>query len=102
MKLLVFTLPGMLAYPMFAAGLLGGLALLLGVYARQTALLFGAAPHWRRMGLRAQRLATHQPERRLGVPGFPRDRIAGAVADRRRRFGMEAQPGAGAGMKWNR
>lgn len=59
-KLLVFTLPGtaqyfasvglpgMLAYPVFAAELLGGLALLLGVYARQAALvliplLLGAA-----------------------------------------------------------
>lgn len=50
LKLLVFTLPGtaqyfasiglpgMLAYPVFAAELLGGLALLLGVYARQVAL----------------------------------------------------------------
>jgi putative oxidoreductase len=50
LKLLVFTLPGtaqyfasiglpgMLAYPVFAAELLGGLALLLGVYARQAAL----------------------------------------------------------------
>ncbi len=50
LKLLVFTLPGtaqyfasiglpgMLAYPVFAAELLGGLALLLGVYARQMAL----------------------------------------------------------------
>lgn len=50
LKLLVFTLPGtaqyfasiglpgMLAYPVFAAELIGGLALLLGVYARQVAL----------------------------------------------------------------
>lgn len=50
-KLLVFTLPGtaqffasvglpgVLAYPVFGAELLGGLALLLGVYARQAALL---------------------------------------------------------------
>lgn len=50
LKLLVFTLPGtvqyfesigfpgVLAYPVFAAELLGGLALLLGVYARQVAL----------------------------------------------------------------
>ena len=50
LKLVVFTLPGtaqyfasiglpsFLAYPVFAAELLGGLALLLGVYARQTAL----------------------------------------------------------------
>lgn len=50
LKLLVFTLPGtaqyfasiglpgMLAYPVFAAELIGGLALLLGVYARQAAL----------------------------------------------------------------
>ncbi|WP_298830528.1 DoxX family protein [uncultured Piscinibacter sp.] len=50
LKLLVFTLPGtaqffasigipgVLAYPVFAAELLGGLALLLGVYARQAAL----------------------------------------------------------------
>lgn len=50
LKLLVFTLPGtaqffasigvpgFLAYPVFAAELLGGLALLLGVYARQAAL----------------------------------------------------------------
>lgn len=50
LKLLVFTLPGTaqylmsvgfagaLAYPLFAAELLGGLALLLGLYARQTAL----------------------------------------------------------------
>ncbi len=50
LKLLVFTLPGtaqyfasiglpgMLAYPVFAAELLGGLALLLGIYARQVAL----------------------------------------------------------------
>lgn len=50
LKLLVFTLPGtaqyfasiglpgMLAYPVFAAELLGGVALLLGVYARQVAL----------------------------------------------------------------
>lgn len=30
--------PGVLAYPVFAAELLGGLALLLGVYARQVAL----------------------------------------------------------------
>lgn len=50
LKLLVFTLPGTaqffssqglpgaLAYPVFALELLGGLALVLGVYARQTAL----------------------------------------------------------------
>jgi putative oxidoreductase len=50
LKLFVFTLPGtsqyfasigfagVLAYPVFAAELLGGVALLLGVYARQTAL----------------------------------------------------------------
>ena len=50
LKLVVFTLPGtaqyfasigfpsFLAYPVFAAELLGGLALLLGLYARQTAL----------------------------------------------------------------
>ena len=50
LKLVVFTLPGtgqyfesigfpsFLAYPVFVAELLGGLALLLGVYARQTAL----------------------------------------------------------------
>lgn len=50
LKLLVFTLPGTaqyfasigfagyLAYPVFAAELLGGIALLLGVYARQAAL----------------------------------------------------------------
>jgi putative oxidoreductase len=50
LKLLVFTLPGtaqffasigfpgFLAYPVFAAELLGGAALLLGVYARQVAL----------------------------------------------------------------
>ena len=50
MKLLVFTLPGtaqyfvsvgipgFLAYPVFAVELLGGLALLLGIYARQVAL----------------------------------------------------------------
>lgn len=31
-------LPGVLAYPVFAVELLGGLALVLGVYARQTAL----------------------------------------------------------------
>ena len=50
LKLVVFTLPGtaqyfasigfpsFLAYPVFAAELLGGLAVLLGLYARQTAL----------------------------------------------------------------
>jgi putative oxidoreductase len=50
LKLLVFTLPGtaayfasvglpgFLAYPVFAAELLGGAALVLGVYARQAAL----------------------------------------------------------------
>lgn len=50
LKLLVFTLPGtaqyfasigfpgFLAYPVFAAELLGGLALVLGIYARQVAL----------------------------------------------------------------
>ena len=50
LKLLVFTLPGTaqyfasigfpgaLAYPVFAAELLGGLALVLGLYARQVAL----------------------------------------------------------------
>ncbi len=50
LKLFVFTLPGtaqfftsigfpgFLAYPVFAVELLGGLALLLGYYARQTAL----------------------------------------------------------------
>jgi putative oxidoreductase len=50
LKLLVFTLPGtaqffssiglpgFLAYPVFAVELLGGIALLLGVYARQVAL----------------------------------------------------------------
>lgn len=50
LKLFVFTLPGtaqyfvsigfpgFLAYPVFAAELVGGLALLLGVYARQAAL----------------------------------------------------------------
>ncbi|MBC7990241.1 MAG: DoxX family protein [Luteimonas sp.] len=51
LKLFVFTLPGtaqffesigfpgVLAYPVFAAELLGGIALLLGVYARQVALV---------------------------------------------------------------
>ncbi|WP_028453890.1 DoxX family protein [Chitinilyticum litopenaei] len=51
LKLLVFTLPGTaqyfanvglpgwLAYPVFALELLGGIALLLGVYARQAALM---------------------------------------------------------------
>jgi putative oxidoreductase len=51
LKLFVFTLPGtaqyfasigfpgFLAYPVFAAELLGGIALVLGVYARQTALV---------------------------------------------------------------
>jgi putative oxidoreductase len=51
LKLLVFTLPGtaqyfasigfpgFLAYPVFAAELLGGIALLLGLYARQAALV---------------------------------------------------------------
>lgn len=50
LKLLVFTLPGtarffedvgfpgMLAYPVFAAELIGGVALVLGVYARQMSL----------------------------------------------------------------
>lgn len=50
LKLLVFTLPGtarffesvgfpgLLAYPVFAAELIGGLALVLGVYARQVSL----------------------------------------------------------------
>jgi putative oxidoreductase len=50
LKLLVFTLPGtaqyfvsigfagVLAYPVFAVELLGGIALLLGIYARQAAL----------------------------------------------------------------
>ena len=50
LKLLVFTLPGtakffagigipgLLAYPVFAAELAGGLALILGIYARQVAL----------------------------------------------------------------
>jgi len=50
LKLLVFTLPGtaqyfasigfagFLVYPVFAAELLGGIALLLGIYARQAAL----------------------------------------------------------------
>ena len=50
LKLLVFTLPGtaqyftsvgfpgLLAYPVFAAELLGGLALVLGLYARQVSL----------------------------------------------------------------
>lgn len=50
LKLLIFTLPGtaqyfesigfpgFLAYPVFAAELLGGIALLLGMYARQAAL----------------------------------------------------------------
>lgn len=50
LKLFVFTLPGTaqyfasigfagaLAYPVFAAELLGGIALLLGIYARQAAL----------------------------------------------------------------
>ncbi len=50
LKLLVFTLPGtaqfftsigfpgFLAYPVFAVELLGGIALVLGIYARQTAL----------------------------------------------------------------
>lgn len=51
LKLLVFTLPGtaqffssiglpgVLAYPVFAVELLGGLAMVLGVYARQWALM---------------------------------------------------------------
>ena len=51
LKLLVYTLPGtaqyfvsigfpgFLAYPVFAAELLGGIALLLGLYARQAALI---------------------------------------------------------------
>ena len=51
LKLFVFTLPGtaqffqsvglpgFLAYPVFAVELLGGIALLLGIYARQAALL---------------------------------------------------------------
>ncbi|RQS56349.1 DoxX family protein [Burkholderia sp. Bp8963] len=64
LKWLVFTLPGtaqyfdnvgfpgFLAYPVFAAELAGGLALVLGVYARQVALLLvpimvcAARVHW--------------------------------------------------------
>ena len=64
LKLLVFTLPGTaqyfasigfagwLAYPVFGLELLGGVALLLGVYARQVALglvpvmAVAAAVHW--------------------------------------------------------
>ncbi len=65
LKLLVFTLPGtaqffhsvglpgFLAYPVFGAELLGGIALLLGLYARQVALalvpvMLGAA--WVHLG----------------------------------------------------
>ncbi|GAB2654302.1 DoxX family protein [Arenimonas aestuarii] len=64
LKLVVFTLPGtaqffasaglpsVLAYPVFAAEIAGGIALVLGIYARQAALalvpvLLGAAwVHW--------------------------------------------------------
>jgi DoxX len=75
LKLLVFTLPGTaqffasvgypgaLAYPVFAIELLGGLALVLGVYARQ------------RLGLQHQ-------GRRLGVPGVPGGELGCAVAGR--------------------
>lgn len=61
LKLLVFTLPGTaqffasvgfpgwMAYPVFIAELTGGIALLLGIYARQTAVLLApvmAAAAW--------------------------------------------------------
>jgi len=64
LKLLVFTLPGtaqyfesigfagVLAYPVFAMEIIGGVAILLGVYARQLALaltpilLLAATVHW--------------------------------------------------------
>jgi putative oxidoreductase len=64
LKLLVFTLPGtaqyfesigfagFLAYPVFAAEIIGGVAILLGVYARQVALALtpvlalATAVHW--------------------------------------------------------
>jgi len=64
LKLLVFTLPGtaqyfesigfagVLAYPVFATEIIGGVAILLGVYARQVALALtpilalATAVHW--------------------------------------------------------
>lgn len=96
LKLLVFTLPGTaqffasvgfpgwMAYPVFAAELLGGAALLFGVYARQVSLLLVpvmAAAAW---ATSAQWLGSHQPRGWLGIPGVPHRRIGGAVACWRR------------------
>ena len=102
LKYFVFTIPGFaqflgmvglptaLAWPIFLAELLGGVAILVGFYGRWVSaallpVLLGA-------------LAIHAPngwlfnvpERRLGIPGLPRRRGPGPCARRRRRLCGEA------------
>ena len=83
LKLLVFTLPGtaqffasvgfpgFLAYPVFAAEMLGGLALVFGVYARQVSLALAPVMAAAADSAPCQRLGVHESQGRLGVPGVP-------------------------------
>jgi hypothetical protein len=95
LKWLVFTLagaaqyfasvgyPAFLAYPVVGAELLGGVALILGIYARPGLAPAGADPGRRHVGARAEQLGLHQPGWRLGVPGVPDPRFGRALVDRR-------------------
>ena len=61
--------PGFFAYLVIAGEIGGGLALILGIWTRPIALAVAADHDRRDPAARRQRLAVHQPGRRLGIPG---------------------------------
>ena len=83
LKLFVFTLPGtvqffqslglpgVLAYVTFAAELVGGVMLILGVGSRWVAAALLPFLIRRRLGSRRQRVALQRAEGRMGIPGVP-------------------------------
>ena len=112
LKYVVFTIPGfaaflgqagfpeVLAWPTVLAELLGGVAIVLGVYSRVVALALIPVLVGALLRARAERLALHRRERRLGISRVPRRRRRLARADRRGRLRPEADgPARGRGLR---